>query len=51
MMVLLFLILLAAVITAWTGYRQAALNLFTVNMVLAVVWFLHHVSSQLTIQL
>lgn len=51
MMVLLFFLLLAAVIAAWMGRRKTAMNLFIVNMTLAVVWFLHHVSSKLTIQL
>ncbi len=51
MMALIFLLLLLSVILAWAGVRKPALACFVITFVLAVIWFLHHVTSSLAIQL
>ena len=51
MMALDLLVLLIAGILACAGIRSVALILFTFSMMLAVVWFLHHVTTHLAIQL
>lgn len=51
MMALIFLILLVAVLMAWTGHRSPALYCFAFTMVLAVIWLFHHITSSLALQL
>jgi hypothetical protein len=51
MMLLNFSLLLLAVLTTWTGYRKYALALFSVTMILTLITFLHHMTSNLAIQL
>jgi len=51
MMVLIFSVLLLAVILAWIGYRKSAQYIFAAIFVVAIIWFNHHMTSQLTIEL
>lgn len=51
MMALIFLILLISVILAWVGLRKAAIYCFAISMILAILWFIHHVTSSLGLQL
>lgn len=51
MLILIFLALLIAVIIAWAGFRQPAIYLFSFTFIAAIIWFHHHLTSALTIQL
>ncbi len=51
MLIAIFSILLIAVLTAWAGYRKPAIYLFSITFLTAIVWFHHHLTSTLTIQL
>lgn len=51
MMALIFLLLLVAIILAWYKHRRIAIGLFIIALVLAVIWFGHHVTSSLNLQL
>ncbi len=51
MMALLFLLLLFAVLLAWSGVRRPAIYCFVIVLLLAVAWFAHHVTSHLAIQI
>jgi uncharacterized membrane protein len=51
MMALIFAVLLAAVLLAWKGARKPAIYTFAATLILSVVWFLHHVTSHLNIDL
>lgn len=51
MMALIFLILLISILLAWMGARKAAIGCFVIMMLLAILWFLHHVTSSLSIQI
>ena len=51
MMALLFFILLLATLLAWYGHRSYAQYTYIISLVLSVIWFLHHMTDQLAIQL
>lgn len=51
MMALLFLTMLLAVILAWVGQRCAALYSFIGAFGLQIIWFCHHISTHLVLQL
>lgn len=51
MMTFLFLLDTVAIIIAWLGQHKAGIVLFSVGLVLSVLWFWHHVTSHLQIQL
>jgi hypothetical protein len=51
MMALLFIILFIATLLAWYGHRSYAQYTYVISLVLSVIWFLHHVTSSLAIQL
>lgn len=44
---LIFLLLAMAMIVAWVGQRAVGCALFAVAMILAVVWFNHHMTDPL----
>lgn len=51
MIAIIFLGLLLAVIWAWIGARRPAIYSFAVTLLLAVIWFVHHLTTHLNIQL
>ncbi len=51
MMALIFISILSAVIWAWSGYRRAARYGFSLALILGVISFCHHISSELGLQL
>lgn len=51
MMTLLFVIFLVVMILTLNDREKPALVTFAVGIVLGTLWFLHHASSALTIQL
>lgn len=51
MMALLFVIFLVVMILTLNNREKPALVTFGVGIVLSTLWFLHHASSHLTIQL
>ncbi len=51
MTLLIFVFLLLAVIFAWIGKQKPANYLYIITMILAVVWFLHHITTPLSLQL
>lgn len=51
MLIAIFLGLLIAVLVAGAGYRQPSIYLFSITFIAAIVWFHHHLTSALTIQL
>jgi hypothetical protein len=51
MMVLIFLMALCGVGAAWFGYRSTALYFYVITLLISVGWFLHHVTTRLSIQL
>lgn len=51
MMVLLFFVFLITVLFAWTGFRSVARYGFGLTLLLAVIWFGHHITSGLGLQL
>lgn len=51
MLALFFTLLLIATLYAWRGHRKASIYIFSINFVLSTLWFLHHMTSKLTIQL
>ncbi len=51
MMAGLFLLFLIIMLMAWFGMRSIAIYLFVITLVLCTVWFLHHATSNLNINL
>jgi len=51
MMVALFCLILVAVMYAWAGFHFAAQFVFAINLLMAMAWFGHHMTSVLSIQL
>jgi hypothetical protein len=51
MMVFLFLLLAASASLAWLNHRRMAFYLLLITLVLASIWFSHHVTSHLHINL
>ena len=51
MMALLFLFLLVIVLVSWAGYRRTAIVLFFIVIILGALWFNHHVTEALNIDL
>jgi hypothetical protein len=51
MMAVIFFILLLAVLLAWIGRRQISIYIFILSMGLSIIWFLHHITSHLALQL
>lgn len=51
MMILIFIILLAATICCWMGNRRVGLQLFVLNLVVSVLWFAHHMTSSIPLEL
>lgn len=51
MMIIIFLILLVATLIAWAGFRKPSIYLFSITFLAAIVWFHHHVTSKLSLQL
>jgi hypothetical protein len=47
MVTLIFVVLTAAMVLAWRGYKLAGVAAFAIAGVLAVVWFNHHVTDPL----
>jgi hypothetical protein len=43
----IFLVLAIAMIVAVSGYRGAAIGLFSIGLVAAVLWFDHHMTDSL----
>lgn len=50
-MFLLFCSLSVAFAIAWLGYRRSSIAVFLFSLAFAVVWFLHHVTSHINIDL
>jgi hypothetical protein len=50
MMVLIFIILLVAVIAVWQGQRPVAIYAFSITLILASIWFGHHITDHLALQ-
>lgn len=51
MMAVIFILLLIATVLAWIGFRQAAIVWFALSMLLSIIWFIHHITEHLAIQL
>jgi hypothetical protein len=51
MMVIILAVILAGTILAWRGVRKPAIYSFLTALALSVIWFLHHVTSYLNIDL
>jgi hypothetical protein len=51
MMTLLFVLFLIVMILVWKNQEKLSFIVFGVAIVLSSLWFLHHASSRLTIQL
>jgi len=51
MMILIFIMLLAATMSCWLGNRQIGLRLFAINLVVSILWFAHHMTSHLPLEL
>ncbi len=51
MMAFIFIILLLAVLFVWLGNRKAAFNCYILSLIFSIFWFLHHVTSELSLQL
>ena len=51
MMALLFLLLTIEIILAWIGYRRTSFWLFIITLILAVIFFGHHITDHLNLQL
>ena len=47
----IFLLLSIAICLAWYKHRKIAICLFLVSLVISVIWFGHHLTSSLNIQL
>lgn len=51
MMALLFALLLITLCLAWYGKRRWAMSLFALTLILSTIWFGHHLTTHLNIQL
>jgi len=51
MMTLVFLLLLFAVLAAWLGKRKIAIYIFAIDLIIAVLGFIHHITTTLPLQL
>lgn len=51
MMVLLFFLFALTMLLAWFGKRKAAITLFLINLALCALWFKHHASDHINIEL
>lgn len=51
MMLSIFLIYSLVTLAAWFGFRRAAIFLFIINLILSVIWFQHHVTESIHMQL
>ncbi len=51
MMAFIFLLLLISLLLAWSRRAKPARWLLVASLVVSTIWFLHHVTSHLTIQL
>ncbi len=51
MIALLFALLVAAMVLAWSDHWKWSYALFTVTILLSIYWFDYHATSTLTIQL
>jgi len=47
MVSLIFIVLTAAMVLVWRGFRSGGIAAFTLAAVLAVVWFNHHITDPL----
>jgi hypothetical protein len=51
MIVIIFLICALCTLLAWRGYRKPAFGFFGISLMLGVIWFAHHITSHLAINL
>lgn len=51
MMVLLFLLFAVTMFLAWKGKRKPAVALFLINIALCALWFKHHATDHINIEL
>jgi len=51
MMAGLFLLFVTVMMLAWYGKRQASIVLIVITLILCTLWFWHHVSQPLNINL
>ncbi|HYF98221.1 MAG TPA: DUF5993 family protein [Coxiellaceae bacterium] len=50
-MALLFIVLLITVLFAWKGKRQSALCCFGFSLLLGIIFFVHHITEHLKLDL
>ncbi|MEQ9617870.1 MAG: DUF5993 family protein [Deltaproteobacteria bacterium] len=51
MMAALFLLFVVTMLLAWYGKRRASIYLFFITLVLCALWFRHHITEHLNINL
>jgi positive regulator of sigma E activity len=51
MLLIIFLLLLTAVLSAWLGRRKLAMTCFFVMLTLASIYFYHHLTTHLSLML
>ncbi len=51
MMAVLFLLYVITMVLAWYGRKRESIYLFVITLVLSALWFWHHISDPLNINL